>query len=49
MKIVLGDSLEYMKKLPESEKPDVVYLDPMYPEKSRKEKRAIKKDIFMLR
>jgi len=42
----LGDSREYMKNI--TEKPDVVYLDPMYPSK-KKIKALSKKDMMILR
>ncbi len=31
-----GDSIAIMAALPETERPDVVYLDPMYPERGKK-------------
>jgi 16S rRNA G966 N2-methylase RsmD len=50
MKIVFGDSVEYMKTIKSDEKPDLVYLDPMYPEKLRaKNKSGVKKEIFLLK
>ncbi len=48
IELVLGDSREYLKKLKPWERPDVVYLDPMFPEKA-KEKSAVKKEMQILR
>ncbi|MDZ4660961.1 MAG: class I SAM-dependent methyltransferase [Pseudomonadota bacterium] len=48
-KLVLGDASEILKNLPEQEFPDVVYLDPMYPHRTKsalpKKEMIILKDI----
>ncbi|KAF2074584.1 hypothetical protein CYY_004091 [Polysphondylium violaceum] len=52
MTIVHQDSVEYIlqniNKLSQEEKPDVVYMDPMYPSK-KKDKSSSKKDIIAIR
>ena len=35
LKFRLGDSFEYLKSISESEKPDIVFIDPMFAEKSK--------------
>jgi 16S rRNA (guanine1516-N2)-methyltransferase len=42
-----GSSLDFMKNLSEAEKPDVIYLDPMYPEAEKSAKP--KKEMVFLR
>lgn len=44
MKLIVSDAVEYMSRL--SEQPDVVYLDPMYPE--RKKSAKVKKEMQIL-
>ena len=44
--LVCNDSQHYMTKLDESQRPDVIYLDPMYPE--RKKSALVKKDMQLL-
>ncbi|MCA8917043.1 MAG: class I SAM-dependent methyltransferase [Planctomycetes bacterium] len=43
IQLVLGDSCEYMASLPGADRPDVVYLDPMFPE--RRKTAAVKKEM----
>jgi hypothetical protein len=46
IKLVHDDSMDYLANLPEEDRPDVVYLDPMFPEKS-KMKALPKKEMFV--
>lgn len=41
-----ADAVEYMQTLPAEERPDVIYLDPMFPE--RKKSALVKKDMQIL-
>ncbi|MCG3182285.1 MAG: Ribosomal RNA small subunit methyltransferase J [Planctomycetes bacterium] len=43
LRLVVGDACDYMAGLDESERPDVVYLDPMFPE--RRKSAAVKKEM----
>ncbi len=43
MRLVRGDAVDYLKALPATEQPDVIYLDPMFPE--RKKSAAVKKEM----
>lgn len=43
-----ADSFEFISKLPDSDRPDVIYLDPMYPPKD-KVKSLPKKDMMIAR
>ena len=43
MQLVVGDASEYMAALADDERPDVVYLDPMFPE--RRKSAAVKKEM----
>ena len=43
LRLVVGDACDYMSGLDESERPDVVYLDPMFPE--RRKSAAVKKEM----
>ncbi len=36
MRVVLGDAVDVLRGLGEADRPDVIYLDPMYPEARRK-------------
>jgi 16S rRNA (guanine1516-N2)-methyltransferase len=47
MKLLPGDSLEIMRKLADDEKPEVIYLDPMYPH--RRKSAMIKKEMLVMR
>ncbi len=40
------DAAEYLRQLPETQRPDVVYMDPMYPE--RKKSASVKKNMQIL-
>ena len=44
--LINNNAIEYMKSLPEDDKPDVIYLDPMYPE--RKKSAQVKKNMQIL-
>lgn len=44
-----GDALEVLRSLSESERPDVVYLDPMYPEESHSKSALPKKTMQIFR
>lgn len=46
MSLVQGDAINYMAALGENERPDVIYLDPMYP--SRKKSAQVKKEMRLL-
>ncbi len=35
MKLIVTDAISYMRNIPEEMRPDVVYLDPMYPERTK--------------
>ncbi len=48
MRLHAGDACDYLGELPADATPDVVYLDPMYPQQSR-ESAAVKKDASLLR
>lgn len=41
--LVHASSIDYLKALPEQEQPDVIYMDPMYPD--RKKSALVKKDM----
>jgi len=43
MHLIFGNAIEYLSKLVDNEKPDVVYLDPMFPHS--KKSRLVKKDM----
>lgn len=43
MHLVQGDAVEYLTKLPLAQRPEVIYLDPMFPE--RKKSAAVKKEM----
>lgn len=43
MQLIQGDSIERLQRIKEAERPDVVYLDPMFPE--RKKSAAVKKEM----
>lgn len=47
MELTVTDAISYMKKLPKENKPDVVYLDPMYP--ARTKSALVKKEMRILR
>jgi 16S rRNA (guanine1516-N2)-methyltransferase len=44
-----ADSIEILKSLPEGEEPDVIYLDPMYPEEGRSKSALPKKGMRFFR
>ena len=46
MNLVYGDSITYMEQLSPDTRPDVIYMDPMYPE--RKKTALVKKDMQIL-
>ncbi len=46
MSLICADSIIFMQELVNSDKPDVIYLDPMYP--IRQKKSAVKKEIQLL-
>jgi 16S rRNA (guanine1516-N2)-methyltransferase len=46
MRVVHGDALQWLAGLSEAERPDVVYLDPMYPE--RRKTSLVKKEMRAL-
>jgi len=46
MHLINKDSIQYMQQLTEEEKPDIVYLDPMFPE--RKKTALVKKEMQIL-
>lgn len=35
MKITIGDSIKILKDLPEEERPEIIYLDPMFPQRQK--------------
>ncbi len=43
MKLIAVNSLEHLAQLPETEKPDVIYLDPMFPD--REKSAEVKKEM----
>ncbi|MCB9895312.1 MAG: class I SAM-dependent methyltransferase [Planctomycetes bacterium] len=43
LELVTGDACEYMAALADADRPDVVYLDPMFPE--RRKSAAVKKEM----
>ena len=43
MQLIEADSLEYLKQLPEEASPDVIYLDPMFPERTKQS--LVKKEM----
>ncbi|GAA5316310.1 MAG: class I SAM-dependent methyltransferase [Candidatus Pelagadaptatus aseana] len=43
MTLLAGDSLSYLQQLTDDDKPDVVYLDPMFPERSKSA--SVKKEM----
>lgn len=43
MTLVRGDAVDYLRALPSEESPDVIYLDPMFPE--RRKSAAVKKEM----
>ncbi len=47
MTLVVGDSREIMRTLPEKNQPEVIYLDPMYPESGKSAQ--VKKEAQILR
>ena len=47
MKLVVANATDYMKQVPEIARPDVVYLDPMYP--MRTQSALVKKELRILR
>ncbi|MCW9058822.1 MAG: class I SAM-dependent methyltransferase [Gammaproteobacteria bacterium] len=46
MRVIHGDARQWLAALPASERPDVVYLDPMYPE--RRKSSLVKKEMRAL-
>ena len=48
MKVVNSEAVDYLKNIEEKDRPDIVYMDPMYPLKA-KAKALVKKDMVMLR
>ena len=47
LKLTIADAIEYLQKIPESKRPDIIYLDPMYPE--RKKTALGKKEMRILK
>lgn len=47
LRLVLNDSRSYLRGLPEDQKPEIVYLDPMYPH--RRKSALVKKEMRILR
>jgi 16S rRNA (guanine1516-N2)-methyltransferase len=47
MSLIVADANDYMRHLPEAEYPDVVYLDPMYPVRTKSA--LVKKELRILR
>ena len=47
MQLITGNSVEILNNLPASEYPDIVYLDPMFPERTKSA--LVKKDIRALK
>ena len=47
LKLLTGDSREIMRELPEAERPEVIYLDPMYPHRDKSA--LVKKEMVILR
>lgn len=47
MRLTVGDAVERMRQLPDAERPEVVYLDPMYP--PDKGQAAAKKEMALFR
>lgn len=46
MRVLLGDTRDWLPRLPEPDRPDVIYLDPMYPE--RRKSSLVKKEMRAL-
>eukprot|EP01124_Arcella_intermedia_P012743 TRINITY_DN1909_c0_g1_i1.p1 TRINITY_DN1909_c0_g1~~TRINITY_DN1909_c0_g1_i1.p1 ORF type:complete len:372 (-),score=86.66 TRINITY_DN1909_c0_g1_i1:28-1095(-) len=49
MKIIHADAFDYIPQLQEEEIPDIIYLDPMYPPKSKLKAALPKKDLSLAR
>ncbi len=47
LKLLTGDSREIMRELPEAERPEVIYLDPMFPHRDKSA--LVKKEMVILR
>jgi len=47
MNLINADAVEYLQQLDESQKPDVIYLDPMFPH--RKKSALVKKEMRVVR
>lgn len=47
IRLTLTDSKEFLQKLKQQERPDVIYLDPMYPERTKSS--LVKKEMRILR
>lgn len=46
LEIIKTDAIDYLKKLPQSFSPDIIYLDPMFPERTKTA--AVKKAAYYL-
>lgn len=46
MRLVSGDAIGYMERLTDAERPDVIYLDPMFPH--REKSARVKKEMEIL-
>ena len=47
MRLICGDAIDYLAGLDPSVRPDVIYLDPMYPQ--RRKRALVKKEMRVLR
>lgn len=46
MHLIHADAIEWLKQLPSAQKPDITYLDPMFPE--RKKSASVKKEMVIM-
>jgi 16S rRNA (guanine1516-N2)-methyltransferase len=46
MHLIQADAIDWLKNLPEQERPDVIYLDPMFP--TRKKSASVKKEMVIM-
>lgn len=47
LKLLVGDSCDYLEKMAEEQRPEVIYLDPMYPHRTKSA--LVKKEMRVLR
>jgi 16S rRNA (guanine1516-N2)-methyltransferase len=46
MQLIHADAIQWLKALPEAKRPDIIYLDPMFPE--RKKSASVKKEMAIM-